>query len=66
MQSYLELAQVDTVRNFVDFQLAGQSAPRFATRGGGANRSGKKKKQGATFTGDRERGARPKRRRKRK
>jgi len=60
-----DLVKVDIARNFVDFRLAGQAAPRGASKGG-PPRSKKKKKPQVTFTGDRPRGAKPKKRRKRK
>lgn len=60
----VDLVKVDIARNFVDFHLAGQTAPRAATKGGRLNRGGKKKKQEVTFTGDRPRRAKRKKRRK--
>lgn len=62
----VDLVKADVIRRLIDFQLAGQTAPRAAAKGGKPRRGGKRKKQQVTFTGDRPHGAKPKKRRKRK
>ncbi|MCU0857696.1 MAG: ribonuclease R [Pontiellaceae bacterium] len=62
----VELVNVDLTRKFIDFNLEGQKAAAAYTAGKKTGPRSKKKKLQVTLTGDRPRGARPQKRRKRK